>query len=130
MGKIYQIYCQRQNFKCESDQCILKGELRPDIRSCSPEARKYYEWVQQIHGVFSHWNHKLQTLAANHDDMLNLARNYPSIHKVAKAVYAIYIIVSDEHIGKMRTTYLQDFEKLNLLLLRYVPEVPRAKWYV
>ena len=73
MGEIYGLYCQRQNFKRDSDQCILKGKLKPDICSCQPEAKKYYEWIQQIHNVFSYWNHKLLILATNHDDMLTLA---------------------------------------------------------
>ena len=129
MGEIYGLYCQRQNFKRDSDQCILKEKLKPDICSCQPEARKYYVWIQQIHKVFSYWYHKLQILATNHDDMLNLACSHSSICKVAKAVCAMSIIVPDEHISRMKVTYLQDFEELNLLLLRYVPEVPRAKWY-
>ena len=130
MGEIYRFYCQRQNFKHESHKCILMEKLRPDICSCLPEARKYYVWIQQIHEVFSHWNHKFQILAANHDDMLTLTCSHSSICKVAKAVCAMSIIVSGEHIAKMSRVYLQDFEELNLLLLRYVPEVPRAKWYV
>jgi len=130
MGDIYWLYCQRQNFKRDSDQCILKGKLRPDICSCQPEARKYYMWIQQIHNVFSYWNHKLLILATNHDDMLTFACSHSSICKVAKAVCAMSIILEDEYLAKMKIQYLQNFEELNLLLLRYVPEVPRAKWYV
>ena len=129
LGEIYGLYCQRQNFKHESE-CILQDELRPDICRCPPEARKYYVWIQQIHNIFSDWNHKLLLLATNHDDMLNLACSHSSICKVAKAICAMSKIIPVEHIATMKNTYLQNFEELNLLLLRYVPEVPRAKWYV
>jgi len=56
--------------------------------------------------------------------------NHSSICKVAKAVCAMSKVVENDYIAKMKKAYLNDFEELNLLLLRYVPEIPRAKWYV
>ena len=130
LGEIYGLYCQRQHFKREHQQCILREKLRPNICTCSPEAKKYYVWIQQIHNVFSNWNENILCQAINHDDMLELASSHSSICKVAKAVCAMSTIVPDEDIARMKRTYLEDFEELNLLLLRYVPEVPRVKWYV
>ena len=130
MGEIYGLYCQKRNMKRESEHCILQEKLRSDICRSAPESRRYYMWVQQIHKVFSNWYSKIMQNAINHDDMLDLAKSHSSICKVAKAVCAMSKIVPDEYIAKMKKTYLEDFEKLNVLLLRYVPEVPRAKWYV
>ena len=130
MGEIYGLYCQRRNFKRESEQCILQDKLRPDICRCSPEARKYYVWIQQIHKIFSNWYFKLMHQTINHDDLINLENSHSSVCKVARAVCAMFTILPDENIKKMKKTYQQDFEELNVLLLRYVPEVPRAKWYV
>jgi len=104
--------------------------LRPDICSCQPEAKKYYVWIQQIHNVFSNWNENILCQAINHDDMLELASSHSSICKVAKAVCAMSKVVENDYIARMKKTYLTDFEELNFLLLRYVPEIPRAKWYV
>ena len=130
MGEIYGLYCKMWDFEPESVQCILQKELSPDICRSLPEAKNYYEWIQQIHNIFSNWNDNLLHQTINYYDMLELANSHSSICKVAKAVCAMSIIATDEDILEMKNTYLQNFEELNLLLLRYVPEVPRAKWYV
>ena len=130
MGEIYALYCQRRNFKRDSEQCILREELKVEIRQCPPEAKKYYVWVQKIHSIFSNWHDKLLHQTINHDGMIDYISSHSSICKVAKAVCATSIIVEEVYVAKMEKTYLLDFEALNVLLLRYVPEVPRAKWYV
>ena len=76
------------------------------------------------------WHSKFLHQTVNFDDMINYAVNSGPIYMVAKAVCATQMIVHDEHISKLKENYLQDFEELNFLLLKYVPEVPRAKWYV
>ena len=101
-----------------------------EICQCPPEAKKYYVWVQKIHSIFSNWHDKLLHQTINHDGMIDYISSHSSICKVAKAVCATSIIVEEVYVAKMEKTYLLDFEALNVLLLRYVPEVPRAKWYV
>jgi len=130
MGEIYGLYCQRQNFKRDSEQCILQEEWNLEAHKWPPEVRKYYEWIQQIHVIFSNWHDKLMHQTINHDGMINYSSNHSSICKVAKAVCAMSKVVENDYIARMKKTYLTDFEELNFLLLRYVPEIPRAKWYV
>ena len=122
MGEIYGHYCQKRSIKHGSVQ------MRPEIYRCPPDVVKYYEWVQQIHKFFSHWNTKFMLREINHDDMVDYHCSHSSLFKVAKAVCATGMIVKYENITELRTNYLKDFEQLNLLLLRYVHEVPRVKW--
>ena len=122
MGEIYGFYCQKRNIKHASVQ------MRPDIYRCPPDVVKYYEWVQQIHKFFSDWHTKFLLEEINHDDMVDYDVSHGSLCKVAKAVCATGMIIEDQHISELRTNYLKDFEQLNLLLLRYVHEVPRVKW--
>ena len=122
MGEIYGHYCQKRNIKHGSAQ------MRPDIYRCPPVVMKYYEWVQQIHKFFSHWHTKFLLQEINHDDMVDYDSSHSSLCKVAKAVCATGMIIEDQHISELRANYLEDFEQLNLFLLRYVHEVPRVKW--
>ena len=122
MGEIYGHYCQKRSIKHGSVQ------MRPEIYRCPPDVVKYYEWVQQIHKFFLHWHTKFMLQEINHDDMVDYHGSHSSLCKVAKAVCATGMIVKYEHITELRTNYLKDFEQLNLLLLRYVHEVPRVKW--
>ena len=124
MGEIYGHYCQKRNMKHGFVQ------IRPDISRCPPVVVKYYQWVQQIHNFFSHWYTKSELEEINHDDMVDYHDSHSSLCKVAKAVCVTGKIVEDQLISELRTNYLKNFEQLNLLLLRYVHEVPRVKWSV
>ena len=122
MGEIYGHYCQRRSIKHGSVQ------MRRDISRCPPVVVKYYEWIQQIHTFFSDWYTKFMLQEINHDDMVDYQGSHSSLCKVAKAVCEKGRILEDQHISELRTNYLKNFELLNLLLLRYVHEVPRVKW--
>ena len=122
MGEIYGHYCQKRSIKHVSVQ------MRPEIYRCPPDVVKYYEWIQQIHNFFSNWHTKFMLQEVNHDDMVDYLGCHSSLCKVAKAVCAKGMIIEHQHISELRTNYLKDFEQLNLLLLRYVHEVPRVKW--
>ena len=128
MGEIYGQYCLRWHSKHGTKECTLEKQLKPDICECPPVVQVYYLWIQKIHMILSSWHSKFLLQTVNFDDMINYAISYNSIYKVAKAVCATQMIVDDQDISKLKTTYLQDFEELNFLLLKYVPEIPRAKW--
>lgn len=129
MGEIYTLYCQKWCSKHGTKECTLELKLNPDICECPSEVQKYYLWVQKIHKIFSSWHTKFLFQRVNYGDMIDYAASYTSIYKVAKAVCATQMVVGDQYISRLKTNYMQDFEELNLLLLKYVPEVPRAKWY-
>ena len=89
---------------------------------------KYYKWIQCIRDFVSDWQKKFMNQEINHDEMIDYQSSHSSLCKVAKAVCAKGMIIEDQHILELRTHYLKNFEQLNLLLLRYVTEVPRVKW--
>ena len=129
MGEIYVQYCLRWCSKHGTKECTLEKQLKPDICNCPPEVQVYYLWIQKIHIILSNWHSKFMlSQTVNYDDMINYASCNRIIYKIAKAVCATQIIVDDQDIFKLKTTYLEHFEELNFLLLKYVPEVPRAKW--
>ena len=68
--------------------------------------------------------------AVNFNEITKYATSHNSICKVAEAVCALSLVIDDKYTREFKATYLQEFEELNILLLKYVPEVPRAKWYV
>ena len=104
--------------------------MKPDICTCPPEVQKYYLWIQQIHAIFFKWQAKFMQQAVNFNEITKYATSHNSICKVAEAVCALSLVIDDKYTREFKATYLQEFEELNILLLKYVPEVPRAKWYV
>ena len=128
IGEIYSRYCQRQHSEHGTKESIVAEQFKPDICKCPPEVQKYYLWVEHIHTCLCNWHEKIVTCNVNYDDMIDYANMLSSICKIAKAVCATKFIVDDEDIAKIQTTYLKHLEELNVLLLKYVPEVPRAKW--
>ena len=128
IGEIYGQFCQRQHIEHGTKESIVAEHFKPDICKCPPEVQKYYLWVQQIQAILKSWQMKFLHLTVNYDDMVDYTYRFSSIYKIAKAVCATWLIIDDRHIEELQTTYLQHLEELNLLLLKYVPEVPRAKW--
>ena len=129
MGELYHLYCQTQHIKRGvSEQYITQERVIPAIRRCSPDAVKYYEWVRQVHKFLSDWNKKIMRQDVTHDDVVNYESSRTSLCEVAKAVCSAGMIIESQYISDIRRNYLEDFEKLNLLLIRYVPEVPRVRW--
>ena len=128
MGELYHLYCQTQHIKRGAEQSITQERVKLAIRRCSPDAVKYYEWVREVHKFLSDWKKKIMLQDVTHDDIVNYESSRTSLCKVAKALCAAGMIIEPQYIAEIRRNYLQDFEKLNLLLIKYVPEVPRVRW--
>ena len=125
--KMGSIYCQKQQPRRGSQQSNLY-QIKPDSPIHEVDVVKYYKWIQCIRDFVSDWQKKFMNQEINHDEMIDYQNSHSSLCKVAKAVCAKGMIIEDQHILELRTHYLKNFEQLNLLLLRYVTEVPRVKW--
>ena len=97
-----------------SDENILKNP--------SPSVRQYFSWIQKIHKVMLTWKAKLGNNDANYDEIDVYTQKQRYIHGIAQHVSAASgLVISAENLVILKNTFLEKFEQLNILLLKYVP---------
>ena len=106
IGEIYSQFSQRQHIEHGTKESIVAEHFKPDICKCPPEVKKYYSWVQQIYTFLCNWHVKFLQLTVNYDDMIDYTYRLSSICKIAKAVCATQLIIDEQHIAKMQTSYV------------------------
>ena len=124
-GEMFHHYSQRN-----SRRDIVLRELPPKVgANTSSSVIKYFTWVQNLHMILFFWKEKLDTQTANYDDIHFYAQNISGIERVATAVSVQSLVVPEGHVSSLKNTYLQQYEKLNLLLIRYVrTDDPEKRW--
>jgi len=123
LGDIYCSYARKENQK------ILLSELPEDVsRNESTAVIKYFSWIQKIHQILSLWKSKLDNHAANYDEIYEYNQKRHFIHEIAQHVFASNLVISADTLASLRKTFLKKFEKLNLLLLKYIPGDPKPGW--
>ena len=123
LGDIYCLYARREN------QSILLSELPADVSSNpSTAVKQYFLWIQKIHQVLSLWKSKLDNHAANYDEIYGYNHKRHYIHEIAQHVFASDLVISADTLTRLGKIFLEKFEELNFLLLRYIPEDPKPGW--
>ena len=93
------------------------------IRTC-----RYFQWVRQVQTVLLMWQTKVQEKELNYDNILLYADFQKRIEPVGHAIGAISSVIEPHVISEQKNSFLQLFEQLNALLLRYIPGKPEVKW--
>lgn len=52
------------------------------------------------------------------------------IYKLAEVFQDRSLAVSDSDVASLKMLFLQQFEKLNMILIKYIPGSTDGKWYV
>ena len=52
------------------------------------------------------------------------------IYKLAEVLQSHSSVLSDSDVASVKCLFLQQFEKLNMILIKYIPGSTDAKWYV
>ena len=89
---------------------------------------RYFEWVKQVQGVILTWQERLNSVELNYDDIIHYASVLTGIQSIGHAISAHSEDVVSNNLEGQKNTYLVCFEQLNVLLLRYIPGKPEAKW--
>ena len=123
LGDIYCSYARKEN------QGILLSELPEDIlRNKSTAVKQYFSWIQEIHQILSLWKSKLDNHGANYDEIYGYNQKRHYIHEIAKHVFASDLVISADTLTRLEKTFLEKFEELNFLLLKYIPRDPKPGW--
>ena len=89
---------------------------------------RYFDWVRKVQDVLFSWRDKFLQHGANYDEILLYASNQPMLDQLGHTICASPAVVDSQDIQKIKNTLLQDYETLNVYLIRYIPGQPDVKW--
>lgn len=98
------------------------------LDSPSNSVKQYFSWIQKIHNEFLLWNTKLDSNLANYDEIYAYTQNQHYIGGILQHVSAAGLVISAENLMDLNKTFLEKFEELNILLLKYVPGDYKHGW--
>ena len=123
LGDIYsQSYAKRSD-----EQMTATDELPQNILK-NPSVAKYFSWIQKIHQVMLTWKTKLGSNDANYDEIHVYSLKQHYIHEIAQHVSATSLVIPTENFIVLKDAFLEKFEELNILLLKYVPGDSKLGW--
>ena len=111
------------------EQTILLDELPQSVlKNPSTSVKQYFSWIKEIHNVLLTWKTKLDNNDANYDEIheYSLKQNY--IHKIAQHVSTTSLVIPTENFTVLKNAFLEKFEELNILLLKYVSGDSKLGW--
>ena len=127
LGEVF--CCYSASRQLVGEQTIFCGCLPEDVeKSPSTFVLQYFKWIQRLHKMLSLWKSKLDDQSANYDDIHWYYQNQRHIYNLAEAVRGTSLVLLPHKISELQHSFLQEFEELNLLLLKYIPGEPKAGW--
>ena len=74
------------------------------------------------------WQVKILHQEANYDEILMYTSSLTHLYSLGNTLCSASLICDAYDLNHLKSTFLQEFETLNILLLKYIPEQPDAKW--
>lgn len=126
LGKIYSVYCQRQ--AGEDTRSVLNEETMPlDVANSSCEGVKmFFDWLSRAQQVLAAWREKFTAKKVNYDSIQLYLEVYGLLNRAATSLTANSLVVDSHYVHAVKTDFLQAFELLNIMLLRYISGQPDA----
>ena len=89
---------------------------------------RYFEWVRQVQTVVLAWQDRVRARELNYDEIMIYANIQGGIQSIGDAISASSSILELQILQQQKNSFLQYFEQLNILLLKYIPGKPEVKW--
>ena len=127
LGDIFNTYCKYH--KLDDHQCLLSKHMPKEVDDCPwDDVRNYLYWVRDVQHFLREWQEKLVQYKVNYDEILQYDNHSKDISAVGQTVCANSYIVEKNDILKVKRTFENYFEQLNVYLLRYVPNHPDLQY--
>ena len=78
--------------------------------------------------MLKEWQDRFMLQKANYDEILLYASNHTHLHSLGNTFCITSLICDAQDSHRTKSTFLHEFESLNVLLLKYIPDQPDAKW--
>ncbi len=82
---------------------------------------RYFEWIQTIQHILQTWNCKIKLKQVTIDDILLYASCFNEVAKICAVLHADTLVVDSSLIDELKLSLEEQFENLNILLLKYIP---------
>ena len=87
---------------------------------------RYFDWVHQVQATLLKWYQKFTEEHINYDQIFTYTTHQRQLENIGKCLGASSAIVKDTE--TIKNNFLIAFEKLNVILIKYIPGKPDAKW--
>ena len=91
---------------------------------------RYFQWVNKVKDIFLFWKKKFSSHNIMHQEIEMYHEHREEIYKLAEVFQDRSLAVSDSDVASLKMLFLQQFEKLNMILIKYIPGSTDGKWYV
>lgn len=85
---------------------------------CLQEWLSHRQWAESIQAVLQHWKERMLQEKVNFNDIMCYASNSSTIEEVCKH-YFDQPLLSPSKVTQLKDSFLQQYEKLNKILLQY-----------
>ena len=126
LGRIYSVYCQAQ--AQEETKSVLNADSMPqDVSESSCEGvREFFAWMSRAQQMLSVWREKFQSKKINYDAIILYTEVYSLLSRAATSLSANSLVVDRHYVQAIQVDFLESFEILNLLLIRFIRGHPET----
>ena len=86
---------------------------------------RYFHWVCHVQAVLLEWKEKFMQQECNYDEIFIYTSQQSQLKRLGQTFFVSSAIVDAQAV---KNTFLNVFEQLNVLLIKYIPGQPDAKW--
>lgn len=126
LGRIYSAFCLAQEL--EDTRSVLSDDTMPlDVAQSSCEGvKEFFSWLSRAQQVLSVWREKFTSKKINYDSIMLYTEVFSLLSRAATSLSANTLVVDAQYVQAIRTDFLQAFELLNIMLIRYIEGHPEA----
>ena len=84
--------------------------------------------MSKIHTCLQSWSDKFLYQKISYDEICLYSSIHEYVSAVGESLCASTLVKGKGHVQGFEVSFLDEFERLNMLLLRYIPGRPGAKW--
>ena len=89
---------------------------------------RYFQWVYRLQALLLEWKKKFEEREVNYDEIVTYMSQHSQLKNLGQAICASSAIVDAEYTQDVQEMFMNAFEQLNILLIKYIPGQPDAKW--
>lgn len=124
LGRIYSIFCQMQ--EQQETKSVLDEDTMPmDVSMSSCEGvKEFFAWLARAQQVLAAWREKFTTKRINYDAIVLYTEAFSLLSRAATSLSVNSLVVGASYVQVVRSDFLQHFEQLNVMLIRYIDGHP------
>ena len=127
-SRIYGTYCEHNHME-EGDRILKTDSFPPDVTdSPCEDVKKFFSWVCSAQQVIVTWQNKLESKHVNFDEIHLYLKHFSQINRLGSEFSAEGLVMDTQSVQALKQEFLQNFEVLNMFLIRYISGQPDAGW--